>query len=270
MNSTTIGNRPPAGRSRMGRSAGKDRRGVPLWLSMAFLSLMPGIAPAADAGGSVARLPGDATAITYLAQPDVGYRFAGWQGDCEATIGPLCTLGRAPVRPITAHFQPNRIEAVAAGAVLLLHGTGQDRRVWDEVVNRQFGGHCPTVYGGVILSQATQPEAGPLRCYRIEFGYYEAVDDGHTASGDQSTTEQLTAELRAAVVGLQQRHPQLKLVLAGSGRGHQLARRFLQKGGRQRQAVAGIVEVADGEGARSGAVAPGGIAPQARDLLRLP
>jgi hypothetical protein len=239
-----------------------------VWGWLLLCVLVPAAGTAHDAGGEVIRLPGDPAVSGFLAQPAAGFRFAGWQGDCETTIGPLCTLTGAPSRNLAARFEPAWGEPAPARAVLLLHGAGQDRRVWDETVNRQFAGHCPAIYGGVILGRDGEMQPGQLRCYRIEFGYYEALADGTFASGDRSGTDQLGAELRAAVVGLQQRHPQLELVLAGQGRGTAVARWLLRKGGRQRKPVAGLVEVrTQGGRTETGAVETADLERKAKDLL---
>jgi len=218
-----------------------DWRLLAAWLALAGAGLGPD--PALASGGSVVRLPERSAITAFLAQPAPGFRFASWDGGCSTTIGPLCTVAAPAGQDVAARFEPAPVGLEPSAAILLLHGAGQDRRIWDSTVNREFAGECPAIYGGVVLGREAVQRQTALRCYRIEFGYYEAFSGGRKEFGDRSSAGQLNAEVRAAVVGIRQEHPGLRLVLAGCGRGYEVARRFLLHGGPQRQAVAGTLEM---------------------------
>jgi hypothetical protein len=174
-----------------------------------------------------------------LAEPQRGYRFAGWQGDCETTLGPLCTLPLSGDANVVARFVPETEPDAPLRAVLLLHGDGENSAIWNKVADRQFGGSCAVVYGGVPLTRAPAASAEALHCYRVRFGYYAALDGAQS----NASLPQLQSELRAAVAGLLDAQPNLKLVLAGKGRALSAARRFLKSKVPERQAVAGLLAV---------------------------
>lgn len=191
-----------------------------------------------------------------LAEPQPGYRFAGWQGDCENTLGPLCTLPLSGDANVVARFVPEAEPEAPAQAVLLLHGDGENPAAWNKVADRQFGGSCTVVYGGVPLARAPAAPAEGLRCYRVRFGYYAALN----GTGASASLPELQSELRAAVAGLLDANPNLKLVLAGKGRAVPAARRFLKSKVPERQAVTGLLTV-------NGALEPDAPARPAREAL---
>lgn len=185
--------------------------------------------------------------FSLLAEPRPGYRFAGWQGACETTLGPLCTVAVIADTTVGAHFEPYADPTGAAYGVLLLPGEAETPSVWNKVVDRQFQGHCPVIYGGVILGKLGERQAPELQCYRIRFGYYGALRPGYPISGDGSSVRQLASEIRAAVAGLMDRRPGLRLVLAGKGRPLAAALEFAQTPSPQRLALSGVLAVADGQ-----------------------
>jgi hypothetical protein len=239
------------------------------------------------AGGQVDGLPSDGSCrsrctarlnrsslISLLAQPDPGFRFDAWQGDCDATLGPLCTLAEPAQASVSVRFVPEDETRVPVESVLLLHGPEQDASVWNAVVRRQFAGDCPVIYGGALLTREREFNRAGLRCFRIRFGYYDALKPLAAFGGTPAGGFPEIWELRAAVAGLMDRYPVLRLVLAGQPRALDIARRFAETPSRERHVVAGIFPV-DGEPLKSaaspsaeGSVEPRAIRLRARQLLR--
>lgn len=186
----------------------------------------------------LAAVPGPALA-SLLAEPDPGFRFAGWLGACEDTLGPLCTLPIVGDASVGVRFAPEAEPMPDRQAVLLLHDEGGTPALWTRVVDRQFEGRCPVVYGGVALSRMAEAPPDALHCYRLRFGYYAALGGAEPAS-----LAELQWEIRAAVAGIKDAHPRLRLVLVGKGRAVAAARGFLDAPGPERDAVVGLLAVA--------------------------
>lgn len=235
-------------------------RNLAFWGGMAWTSLagaaLPQLAVQVEGagGGQVDGLPDgsrcraacvavapEPVLVSLLAEPEPGYRFAGWEGACETTLGPLCTLPLNTDAGVGVRFARETTPESPEEAVLLLHDAGELPAVWNKAVDRQFGGLCPVVYGGVPLTRAPQLPANSLHCYRLRFGYYAAL--GPTADSTEEFLAQWAAEIRAAVAGLMDAHPRLRLVLVGKGYGWAAARTFQATPTPERASVAGWLAV---------------------------
>ncbi|MGZ8245304.1 hypothetical protein [Methylomagnum sp.] len=183
--------------------------------------------------------------VGLLAEPDPGFRFAGWQGACEATLGPLCTLPVSADASVGVRFIRETEPDPALDGVLLLHDDGETPALWNRVVDRQFDGRCPVVYGGVPLGRAPDLPPDSLHCYRVRFGYYAALRgaDSESESGQPASLPQWQSEIRAAVAGIMDARPRLRLVLVGKGRAVAAAQRFLEAPTPERAVVGGVLSV---------------------------
>lgn len=183
--------------------------------------------------------------VSLFAVAAPGYRFDSWQGACEAAIGPLCTLAADPGTALSARFVRDEVEHGQSKALLLLHGANANYAAWNKFVKQRFNDRCPTIRGGVVLGgDSLDPDNG-VYCYRIDFGYYATAPKaaGARAGNDSATLKQLGHEVRAAVLGILGRHPQLSLVLLGHERGGEAAREFLLSNAQEREAVAGFLSI---------------------------
>lgn len=211
--------------------------------------------------------------VSLLAEPESGFRFANWQGACETTLGPLCTLPLSTDASVGVRFVPETEPEPAQEAVLLLHDAGEMPAVWNRAVDRQFNGRCPMIYGGVLLGGSAQIAPEAPQCYRLRFGYYAALDPA--ANPDQSVAL-WAVEIRAAVAGLMDAHPRLRLVLVGKGEGLTAAQDFLAAPSPEQASVAGLLAIgpppqpveSPSASPAPSAVSESQIAAQALELLR--
>lgn len=210
------------------------------------------------AGGKIVVMPGDTpcapdcvietydqTVLSLFALPDEAYRFQGWEGACADTIGPLCTLkpGDDDVY-LSARFVKVETPLEPIKALLLLHGENAAHTVWNALAERYFNNRCPLVYGGVVLGADSLNSDNGVSCYRIAFGYY-AMLDRNTADAplvdDAVADRQLAFEIRAAVLGLLNRHPDLSLTLVAQQDVAAAAQSFLRTDTAARSHVAGLL-----------------------------
>ncbi len=177
--------------------------------------------------------------VSLFAVPDKGYRFTGWNGACADTLGPLCTLTTTENISVSARFVKTKVPKLPTKALLLLHGVGDRNTVWNEFVNERFHSRCPVVYGGVVLGEDSFDPRNKVFCYRIAFGYYDMLNLSKAAGILQnvsdsrkakypSSSKRLGYEVRAAVLGVLDRHPNLSLTLVGQERAALAAQSFLQ------------------------------------------
>ncbi len=118
--------------------------------------------------------------------------------------------------------------------VLLLHDMSGSASAWSHFL-ADIGGTAPKITKGVLAKTATP--IGGVFYYAVSFGSYdnggrtglESVKASSPASGDFSTFENLSEEVRDAITGILLRHPTAQVVLVGHGRGGLAARAFLQK-----------------------------------------
>jgi len=216
-------------------------------------------------GGRVVGVPGNTdcmlsctieassqTLVSLFALPDKGYRFKGWNGACENTIGPLCTFKPSESVSLSARFVKTAVPQMPTKALLLLHGEGVRHTVWNEFVKQRFNNRCPVVYGGVVLGDDSLDPRNKVYCYRIAFGYYDMLNHSKTARGlqkvgddrkakDRFFSKRLGYEVQAAVLGVLNRHPNLSLTLVGQGRAALAAQFFLQTGTAERSEVVGLL-----------------------------
>jgi len=202
-------------------------------------------------GGRIAAAPGDVDcafnclisvkmgAVSSLfAIADKGYRFQAWEGACANTLGPLCTIKVGGDAQLGARFVKAETSKKPVKALLLLHGEDARQSVWNEFVRQRFDDRCPVVYGGVVLGDDSHDPENKVYCYRIAFGYYDmlkqqAAPVGLEKSGDRQKTKKTVPgkfwnhEIRAAVLGLLARHPNLNLTLLGQSRAAVAAQSFL-------------------------------------------
>jgi hypothetical protein len=252
------------------------------WTALRFATLLAGIAslaPLSEAasvtlaarteGGRIAVVPDetscassacvlnepDQALIGLFAEPEAGYRFKGWDGACENVVGPLCTLTPADgAFDLGAYFvRDDRFQALAhAKALLLLHGAEDKSTVWNEFVKQRFADRCPSIRGGVVIGADSIDADNQVYCYRVDFGYYDAatpkLQSGNAPSAaDPSAFEHWRHEVRAAVLGIHDRHPSIELVLVGHAQGGWAARGFLRSDAPESRAVVGLLTLSAGQ-----------------------
>ncbi len=163
---------------------------------------------------------------SLFAVPDSGYRFLGWQGACEDTTGPLCTLAPGLDRKVRARFAKMAEVSGPIKALLLVHEPGAQAWVWNEFARRHFGNRCPLVYGGVLLEEDAINPKNQVHCYRVVLGYYTRFFQAlkHQAStrskGPHKTglsSHYVAYEINAAMLGIGNRHPESGVVVVAHG-----------------------------------------------------
>jgi len=166
---------------------------------------------------------------SLFAVPAYGYRFAGWRGVCGDTLGPLCTLSTGQGTAASAQFKANESMPVPVKALLLVHGPGANVFVWNDFVSRFFNNRCPVIYGGVVLDDDAQNPANQVYCYRVKLGYYGRYFRGLDQQGIEGpvsgleqkqnplAVEYLSNEIKAAMLGVLNRHPHSSWVVVGQG-----------------------------------------------------
>jgi hypothetical protein len=191
------------------------------------------------------------SAVSFFASPDKGYRFHGWSGACSGNKGPLCALKLAKDARLSARFIKVASPPQPSKAVLLLHDLAARQSVWNEFVNRHFDNRCPVVYGGVVLGEDSVNRANQVHCYRIAFGYYDLiglashVDEkvrlGFQPEGKAPMPDALANEIKAAVLGILNRHPNLSLALIGHGRSATAAESYLVSDSARNAGIMGLL-----------------------------
>ncbi len=196
------------------------------------------------------QIPADAL-VSLFAVPDKNYRFEGWNGACINTIGPLCTLKSNENISLSARFVKTKVPKKPTKALLLLHGEGIKHTVWNEFVKQHFNNRCPIIYGGVVLGEDSYNPHNNVYCYRVAFGYYDLLNqsiagkllhhDANDGKKKRVSSKQLGYEVRAAALGLLNRHPQLSLTLIGQAQSALAAQSFLQADTTENQAIVGLL-----------------------------
>jgi len=190
--------------------------------------------------------------VSLFALPDKNYRFHGWDGACANTIGPLCTLRPDGNTRLSARFVKTETPEIPAKALLLLHGEGLKHSVWNEFVKHRFNNRCPVIYGGVVLGEDSFDPRNNVYCYRIAFGYYDRLTHTPTTGALQKTgtdrnlkkrfsSKQSGYEIRAAVLGIESRHPDLSLTLVGQAHAALAAQSFLQADSTEPGEISGLL-----------------------------
>lgn len=176
--------------------------------------------------------------ISLFALANEGYRFVDWEGACKNNLGSLCTLTLNDNGKVSARFVKTGKPLSSTRAVLLLHDINEQSVVWNEFVKHRFNNICPVIYGGVLLDKDSFDTRNNIACYRIEFGYYGRLYNGllnQTGSNYQMSTKaknhyfrtHLSHEIRAAVLGILNRHPNLNLTIVSHGHANSAARSYL-------------------------------------------
>lgn len=220
---------------------------------------------AGGSGGRIVSTPGDThcapdctiqappqSLVSLFALPDKNYRFQGWDGACANTIGPLCTLRPEGNTRLSARFVKTESPQAPTKALLLLHGESLKHSVWNEFVKHRFNNRCPVIYGGVVLGEDSFDPRNNVYCYRIAFGYYDNLIHTKTAGLLQKTADNRKAkkrfsgkqsgyEVRAAVLGIENRHPDLSLTLVGQAHAALAAQSFLQVDSAESDEVVGLL-----------------------------
>jgi hypothetical protein len=250
------------------------KRPLPWLLGMMLLAVVPAQASSLFAqvidgvGGKIAVALGDWECLPYcsietsseqlvnlFAVPNKGYRFQAWEGDCANTLGPLCTLKMTGSNRLGVRFMKTTSPQKPVKALLLLHGENRRHSVWNEFVKHRFNNRCPVVYGGVILGDDAFDPDNNVYCYRIAFGYYTMLNHGEAgslansddASEDSSeapfniANQRLSYEIRAAVLGMLDRHPNSSLTLVGQGLAALGAQTFLQADTIEKKRIIGLL-----------------------------
>ncbi|MBK8816429.1 MAG: hypothetical protein IPN42_13430 [Methylococcaceae bacterium] len=187
--------------------------------------------------------------ISLLALADDGYRFDGWEGACDNSLGPLCTLKLNENGKVSAKFVKSEQATPPVQAILLLHDINEKHTVWNEFVKQRFNNRCPVVYGGFVLDKDSFDTSNRTACYRIAFGYYglirdSLVDKDYLAnSRPHYSKTHLGFEIRAAVLGLLNRHPNLNLTLIGNGHAAIPALSYLQTTTEDRKNINGLLSL---------------------------
>ncbi len=191
--------------------------------------------------------------LTLFAVPDRGFRFAGWGGGCTGNLGPLCALSFKTGAQANARFvKVNTLIKPPAQALLLLQDGNNQQNVWNEYARQRFNNRCPVIYGGVLLEKDSIDTHSNMLCYRIEFGYYRllkqsVIEQANSAGRNnlsllsQPTEQQLGYELRAAVLSILNRHPDIKLTLVSQGDVNKAAQSFVTANNEERLHVAGLL-----------------------------
>ncbi len=193
-------------------------------------------------------------AMSFFAVPDKGYRFASWEGDCADTIGPLCTLNTEGGKRVIARFVKHENLPAPRHVLLLLHDYTEKQSVWNKYIGQHFNDRCPTIYGGVLLEKDSPELTSKLACYRIAFGYYNLFDTFARNDTDlsdlnnlrkkrQHLHQQRANEIRAAILGILNRHPGSAFVLVGHGDAALATQAFLQKKTESRNNVFGLINL---------------------------
>ncbi|MDD5276449.1 MAG: hypothetical protein PHR16_10260 [Methylovulum sp.] len=222
-------------------------------------------------GGRVASVPGDMdcmphcviqafpqTVVSLFALADKAYRFKGWEGACKNTIGPLCTLTAEENASVVAHFAKAKARAAPAKVLLLLHGKGFRHTVWNEFAKQHFNNLCPVVYGGVVLGKDSFDPDNKVYCYRVAFGYYDMLVQGAEARGLQVTETggntlddiaagNLAHEVRAAVLGVLSRHPNISLTVVSQSSASLAALGWLGTDAAEHSDAVGLLALYDGD-----------------------
>ena len=187
--------------------------------------------------------------ISLLALADDGYRFAGWEGGCNSSLGPLCTLKLNGNEKVSAKFVKSEHIPPPVQALLLLHDIDEKHTVWNEFVKQRFNNRCPVVYGGVVLDKDSFDISNHTACYRIAFGYYGLIRDSLENKDAVDTNRayyskvHLGFEIRAAVLGLLNRHPNLNVTLIGNGYAAIPALSYLQTTTEERKNINGLLSL---------------------------
>ncbi len=244
----------------------------PLFLSvilaatpLAIAAVTLDVQVAGGSGGRIVSTPGNTdcapdctiqaspqSLVSLFALPDKTYRFQGWDGACANTIGPLCTLRPDRNTRLSARFVKTEAPEAPTKALLLLHGEGLKHSVWNEFIKHRFNNRCPVIYGGVVLGEDSFDPRNNVYCYRIAFGYYDSLTHTKTGRSLQKTADnrnakkrfagkQLGYEVRAAVLGIENRHPDLSLTLVGQAHAALAAQSFLQADTVEPDEVAGLL-----------------------------
>ncbi len=185
--------------------------------------------------------------ISLFAIADEGYRFAGWDGACNTSFGLLCTIKLNEDSKVSAKFVKTDTLSPPTQALLLLHDINEKNTVWNEFVKQRFDNHCPVIYGGVLLDKDTFDAHSNSACYRIKFGYYGLLHESLAIQADSNkakprfSRKHLSYEIRAAVLGLLNQHPNLNLTLVSHGHAASAARSFLHSLSDERKNIAGLL-----------------------------
>lgn len=202
-------------------------------------------------GGECVSTGLDGQLVSLLAQSMPGYRFERWGGACETTLSPLCTLFVADQdTTASAYFTQEKESTLPWQGVLLLHGADEGPAIWNRVVDRQFNGYCPVIYGGVLFEETSTLDSHSLHCYRIRFGYYSALYEEKPTleqNEDRSHLQERSTEIRAAVAGIQDAHPIHHIILVGTGSAVSAAQHFLHRSVPDQEGVTALFSVSHTE-----------------------
>jgi hypothetical protein len=190
--------------------------------------------------------------ISLFALANEGYRFVEWEGACKNNLGPLCTLTLNDGSKVSARFVKTDLPSLSTQAILLLHDISEESAVWNEYVKQRFKNFCPVIYGGVLLGKDSFDTRNHIACYRIQFGYYGHLYNGllsQAGSNFQLSTKaknhyfrtHLSHEIRAAVLGILNRHPNLNLTIVSHGHADSAARSYLNSLADERMYIKGLL-----------------------------
>lgn len=139
--------------------------------------------------------------------------------------------------------------SIGQDIVLLLHGMNSNTQTWDAFVTSDFNESAQDIVDGAIVEgPAPARNASGVRCYRLQFGTYDAVSsrqgvEGVTAAntpgyssyptrcGDFETFAQLGQEVDNGIAALLTEYPNARIALVGHSRGGLSARAFFELSG---------------------------------------
>ncbi|MDO9105549.1 MAG: hypothetical protein Q7U57_11370 [Methylovulum sp.] len=246
----------------------KQNLGLPLWLLATFL-LQP-ISVSAYSLNMTVDKPGggkivladlsecetkcahnipDSDLVSLFATPEPGYRFQTWGGACVNTLGPLCTLTSSKDMEVSVKFVPSSFSENVIKALLLVPEPGVQTSIWNEFVSEYFDNQCPVIYGGVVLEEDAVNPNNQVYCYRLTLGYYSLFATNDTEQAltelpDVSMLKQINWEIRAAILGILNKHTQLSLTIVGQGLSGLAAEPLLADNSEAGATIVGILSLA--------------------------
>ncbi|KJV06990.1 hypothetical protein [Methylocucumis oryzae] len=167
--------------------------------------------------------------VSLFATPEPGYQFHAWGGACANTLGPLCTLAADQNLSVSVSFKPNNATENEIKALLLVPEPGVQATVWNEFVSEYFANQCPTIYGGVLLENDAMNPVNQVYCYRLTLGYYSLFAPDLTEPVELTQLTQINAEIRAALLGIMNKHPNLSVTIVAQGLSGLAAQKLLNE-----------------------------------------
>ncbi len=153
--------------------------------------------------------------VSLFAVPDEGYRFGGWENSCADTPGLLCTKRWGEHSKVSARFIKTTPPKIPIQVLLLLQNRENKPSIWNDFVERHFHNRCPEIYGGMVLGKSSFNPENKTYCYRLRFGYYDAIAGKNSDTQLNAVKDKLnlktTYEVSAALLGILNRHQKVTI-----------------------------------------------------------